>query len=83
MVKKKTYLSLKRERGEGYLRYPSPDSEWGFTPPLKRYFIDTTDFGFNQGSFSAREGVSLAPSGAMSPVWSLEDMGSWVCIGVF
>jgi len=35
MVKKKTYLSLKREGGEGYLRYPSPDREWGYTPPFR------------------------------------------------
>lgn len=83
MVKKKTDLSLKKEGGEGYLRYPSPDCERGFAPRLNRYFIDTTDCCFNQGPFSIREGVSLAPSGAMSTVWPLEAMGAWVCIGLF
>jgi hypothetical protein len=83
MVKKKIHLSLKRERAEGYLAYPSADCKWGFTPLLKWYFIDTTGCGFDQGSFSVREGVFLASSRAMSAVWPLEAMGSWVCIGLF
>jgi hypothetical protein len=85
MVKKKSYLDLKRARGEGYMQYPSPDREWGFTPLLKRYFIDTTDSRFNQGDFSIREreGVSVASSGAMSSVWALQALGSRVCFGLF
>ena len=74
---------MKKERGKGYLGYPSPEGEWGVTPLLKWYFIDTTDFCFNQGSVSDGKGVWVASSGAMSTVWLLEAMGTWVCLGVF
>jgi len=70
MVKKRMYLRLEREEGEGYLQYPSPHFGLGFTQSLKRYFIGTTDFGFNQGDFSIREreGGCVASSGAVSSV---------------
>jgi len=85
MVKKKVYFNSGRERGEGYLGYPSPGCGLGFTQSSKQYFIDTTDFSFDQGNFSIREreGVSLASTGAMSSVWAYEALGSWVCFGLF
>lgn len=85
MVKKKAYLSLKRGEGEGYLGYPSPHCGLGFTQSFKQYFIDTTDFGFDQGDFSIKEGegVSLASARALSSVWACEAMGSWICFCLF
>jgi hypothetical protein len=74
---------MKRGRGEGYLRYPSPGCEWGFPLLLKRYCIDTTDFGFDQGDILFREGIPMASSGAMSSVWSCKALGSWVCFCLF
>ena len=74
---------MTKGRGKGYLGYPSPEGEWGVTPLLKRYFIDTTDFCFNQGSLSVGKGVWVASSGAMSKVWPLEAMEAWVCLGLF
>jgi hypothetical protein len=83
MVKKKAYLSLERGEGEGYMEYPSPQFGLGFTQSSKRYFIDTTDFSFNQGDFTIREEVSLVSAGAMSSVWACEVMGSWICSCLF
>jgi hypothetical protein len=85
MVKKRMYLRLEREEGEGYLQYPSPHFGLGFTQSLKRYFIGTTDFGFNQGDFSIREreGGCVASSGAVSSVWAFQALGSRFCFGLF
>ena len=47
----------------------------GFAPPHKRYFIGNTNFRFDQGSFSVREGISVASSRVMSPMWVSEALG--------
>jgi hypothetical protein len=83
MVKKKAYLSLEREGGEGYLRYPSPHCGLGYSQSFKRYCIDTTDFGFDQGDFSIKGEVSLASSRTLSSVWALQGVGSRFCFGLF
>lgn len=85
MVKKRFYLSLEREEGEGYLGYPSPHFGLGFYQSLKRYSIGTTNFGFDQGDFSIREreGVPLASARAMSTVWPCEAMGAWIRFCLF
>jgi hypothetical protein len=83
MVKKKAYLSLEGEEGEGYLPYPSPDFGLGLTQSFQRYLIDTTDSCFDQGAFSIREDVPLATSGAMSTMRALQAMGAWICCCLF
>ena len=45
-------LMSEKGEGEGYRHYPSPQCGLGFPQCPKQYLIDTTDFGFNQGSFS-------------------------------
>ena len=69
--------------GEGYRHYPSPKCGLGFPQCPKEYFIDTTDFGFDQGSFSLGEGISLVSSRELSSVWSCKGLGPWVCFRVF
>jgi len=83
MVKKKAYLSLEREGGEGYLQYPSPHCGLGYSQSFKRYCIDTTDFGFDQGDFSIKGEVSLVSSRTLSSVWALQGVGSRFCFGLF
>jgi len=83
MVKKKAYLSLEKEEGEGYLQYPSPHFGLGFPQSFKRYFIDTTVLRFDQGSFSTGEGVSVASTGTMPPMWTQQVVGARLCFSVF
>ena len=85
MGKRRASIFTGGEGGEGYLGYPSPGSGLGFIPTSEQYFIDTTDFGFDQGDFSIQggEGVSLASAGALSSVWAYEAVGSWVCFCLF
>ena len=83
MVKRRLCLISEKGKGEGYRNYPSPGCGLGSSQLPKRYFIDTTDFGFDQGSFSIGEGVSVASSGAMSSVWACEAVGARVCFGLF
>jgi len=83
MVKKGIHFISKRKEGEEYKEYPSPDWGLGFSQFQKRYFLDTTDFGFNQEDFSIRQGVSVVPSEAMPSVWTYKTMGSRICFGIF
>jgi hypothetical protein len=71
-----------RKRGEGYHEYPSPGFGLGHSQSQQQHFIDTTDFDFNQGTYSSGERFSLASSGALSSVWALEALGARFCIGL-
>ena len=83
MVKKRDYSIYERREGEGYREYPSPNRGLVFSQSSKRYFIDTTDLCFDQGDCSLWEGIPLASSGAMSSMWALEVVGTWVCLCLF
>ncbi len=72
-----------RKRGEGYREYPSPGFGLGHSQSQQQHFIDTTDFDFNQGTYSSGERFSLASSGAMSTMRALQAMGSWICCCLF
>jgi hypothetical protein len=76
-------LMSEKGEGEGYRHYPSPQCGLGFPQCPKQYFIDTTDFGFNQGSLSFRASISLAKTRELSSVWSRKALGPWVCLRVF
>ncbi len=72
-----------RKRGEGYREYPSPEVRLGDFQSQQQHFIDTTGFGFNQGHHSIGERFSLASSGTMSKMQTLQAMGSWFCRRLF
>ena len=76
-------ILCKKGRGEGYHEYPSPQFKLGEFESQQQHFIDTTDFGFDQGDRSIRERISLETAGAMSSVQPLSAMGTWFCFGVF
>jgi hypothetical protein len=74
---------LKKGKGERYRYYPPPQCGLGFPQCPKQYLIDTTDFGFNQGSFSPGKEVSLASTRELPPVRSCKALGPWVCFSIF
>ena len=76
-------MSGSRAKAEGILGTSPPRHRVGANQPIQRYFIDTTDFGINQGAFGFREGVSVATGGGVSAVRALSGVGAWVRDGVF
>jgi hypothetical protein len=82
-LKGRGWLMSEKGEGEGYRHYPSPPCGLGLSQCPKQYFIDTTDFGFNQGSFSPGKGISLASTRELPPVRSRQALGPWVCFSVF
>ena len=76
-------MSGSRAKAEGILGYPPPRHRAGANQPIQRYFIDTTDFGFNQGAFLFGEGVPVASGGGVPAVWALSGVGAWVRDGGF
>ncbi len=76
-------IPYKKGEGEGYREYPSPQVRLGDFDSQQRHSIDTTDFGFDQGTGWIGERIPLGATGAMSTMRALPAVGAWFCFGLF
>ncbi len=83
MVKERALVvkEERKEKAEGTGNTLRRERGWG-DPSTQTEIIVTASGCVCQGGLREGEGVCLAPAELLSPVWR-EDLGAWVCRGVF